>query len=117
KRLPCERGLQWTEGLVRMLLPLHSRVRGSRVLQALLSRFSPVLCYYRAYPLLSDEMQYQWSLLDTHDSLTCWYRHFRTRSQIERILTSHGLKDVECWYGGNGVEARARCPVAPGLRS
>jgi hypothetical protein len=70
-----------------------------------------VVCYYQAYPRLNDEMQYQWALVDTHDFLTCWYRRFRTRSQIERVMQSLGLEEVVCSYGGNGVEARPLRPL------
>lgn len=113
KRLPPTAGLQMTERIVRVLLPLHKQVRHWRVAQMFLSRISPTLCYYQAYPQLSDELQYQWALVDTHDSLTCWYRRFRTRSQIERILKSLGLEEIVCQYGGNGVEARGKLPLMP----
>ncbi len=106
KRLPPATSLLWTERLVAALLPLHKLVRRPRVAQMFLSRLSPVVCYYQAYPQLNSRMQYQWALVDTHDSLTCWYRHFRTRSQIERVMVSLGLEKVACWYGGNGIEAR-----------
>ena len=110
KRLPPAAGLQWTDKIVEKLLPLHRHVQHIRPVQMILSRFSPVTCYYKAYPQLSDEMQYQWALVDTHDSLTCWYRRFRTSSQIERVLRSQRMTDVKAWYGGNGVEARGRRP-------
>jgi len=110
KSLPPEEGLRWTERLVDVFLPLHKNMRHSRAAQMILSRISPVLCYYQAYPQLNDKMQYQFALLDTHDSLTCWYRRFRTRTQIERTMKSLGLEDVVCQYGGNGVEARSRRP-------
>lgn len=115
KRLPPAEGIAWTERLVRFLLPVHKRVRRYRLAQMLLSRVSPVLCYYRSYPRLSEEMQYEWALLDTHDSLTCWYRRLRTRSQIERTMKALALEEVVCKYGGNGVEARGR--RAAGFRS
>jgi 2-polyprenyl-3-methyl-5-hydroxy-6-metoxy-1,4-benzoquinol methylase len=110
KRLPPSSGLQCTERMVGTLLPLHRRVRYSRVGRMVLSRMSPVVCYYNAYPQLSEEMQHQWALVDTHDFLTSWYRHFRTRKQIERAMQSLGLEEIACWYGGNGVEARGRRP-------
>jgi hypothetical protein len=74
---------------------------------------SPVLCYYRSYPELNDQLQREWALLDTHDALTDWYKHFRTRGQIERALNALGVSEVACSYGGIGVEARARRPVRP----
>ena len=110
KRFPPADGLHWTESIVKALLPLHKRARSSRPAQMLLSRLSPVLCYYGRYPQLNDETQYQWALLDTHDSLTCWYRRLRTRSQIQRTLESLGLEEIACGYDGNGVEARGRRP-------
>jgi 2-polyprenyl-3-methyl-5-hydroxy-6-metoxy-1,4-benzoquinol methylase len=115
KRLSASEGLRWTERLVDLFLPLHKRVRGVPAAQMFLSRFSPVLCYYRAYPQLDDEMQRQWALLDTHDSLTCWYCRSRTRSQVERTMKSLGLEDVFCQFGGNGVEARGRRPLGQNL--
>jgi 2-polyprenyl-3-methyl-5-hydroxy-6-metoxy-1,4-benzoquinol methylase len=111
KRLPPATGLQWTEKLVAAFLPLHKRIRNLPAAQMLLNRFSPITCYYKAYPQLSDEIQYQWSLVDTHDSLTCWYRRFRTRSHIEKTMTLLGFENVVCWYGGNGVEARGQRAV------
>jgi len=115
KRLSAAEGLRWTERLVDFLLPLHKRVRRVPAAQMLLSRISPVLCYYRAYPQLNDEMQRQWALVDTHDSLTCWYCRFRTQSQIKRTMKSLGLEDVVCQFGGNGVEARGRRPLGQSL--
>ena len=55
-------------------------------------------------------------LLDTHDALTDYYKHLRTREEIEASLRSCGLVDLEVSYGGNGVEARARMPVARSAR-
>ncbi|HWW77668.1 MAG TPA: hypothetical protein VNZ44_19850, partial [Pyrinomonadaceae bacterium] len=54
----------------------------------------------------------QWSVLDTHDTLTDYYKHLRTREEIEAVLKSCGLVEVEASYGGNGVEARGRMPAA-----
>jgi 2-polyprenyl-3-methyl-5-hydroxy-6-metoxy-1,4-benzoquinol methylase len=107
RRMNPERGLEWTKRLVNVFFPLHRRARHSRVAQALLSRISPILTYYHALPL-NDELQYQWSLLDTHDALTDWYKHLRTKGQIQRALHALGAVNIQCEYAGNGVEARCR---------
>jgi hypothetical protein len=112
RRLSPERSLRWSEYLVDALLPLHRRMQNTRRLHSLFSRFSPVLCYYRSYPELNDQLQREWALLDTHDALTDWYKHFRIRGQIEHALNALGVSDVACSYGGIGIEARARRPVA-----
>ena len=111
KRLQPEEGLRWTDRLVDLFLPVHKSLRRWKLANMLWTRISPILCYYQAYPQLNDEMQYQWARLDTHDSLTCWYRRFRTRAQIERALKALGLEDVTCRYGGNGIEGRGRKPL------
>ncbi len=108
RRLPPERGLVWSEYLVDRLLPVHKRLQQARLLHFLFSRLSPVLCYYRAYPELNDQLQHEWALLDTHDGLTDWYKHFRTCEQIERALKALGAGEITTSYGGIGVEARAR---------
>lgn len=110
RRLSPEAGLHWTEWLVKVFFPLHRAARRSRIAQALLSRISPVLSYYHALPL-DDELQREWSLLDTHDSLTAWYKHFRTKGQIRRCLEGLGAVAIRCEYGGNGVEARCCRPM------
>ena len=50
-------------------------------------------------------------MVDTHDSLTDWYKHFRTQGQIRRSLERLGLREIWCQYGGNGVEARGKRPL------
>jgi len=111
RRLPPGEGIRWTERLVNNLLPLHRMARHFYPAQVLLSRLSPVLCYYHVFPDLSDELHREWALLDTHDSLTAWYTHFRTRGQIRRTLERLGLVEIWCAYGGNGVEARGKRPL------
>jgi hypothetical protein len=110
RRLPPERGLPAVERWVDRLLPLHRAVARWGWAQAMLSRVSPVLCYYRKFPQFSDALHHEWALLDTHDSLTCWYRHSRSRRAIASILRALGAGEIFCAYGENGVIARARRP-------
>ena len=77
KRMEPQKGLKATERITNFFFPVHKAVRKFYPLQALVSRISPVHSYYFAYPQLSHEDQYKWALLDTHDSLTDWYKHFR----------------------------------------
>ena len=46
-------------------------------------------------------------VLDTHDTLTDYYKHLRSEAQIEQSLRACGFSRVQVWRGGNGVEARA----------
>ena len=111
RRVPAEPGMRATERLVAVLLPLHRRAAGSALASKLLHRLSPVLTYYRQYPVLPENLQHEWALLDTHDNLTDWYKHLRTVRQIERTLTGLGLERIWCKPGGNGIEARGRRPI------
>jgi hypothetical protein len=104
-----ERGLELTEKLVDRFLPLHRG--GGRARRLLASRVSPVMAYYHLLPELSDELQREWALLDTHDSLTDWFKRFRSVGQIERTLTLLGATDIECTRRGVVVEARCRRPA------
>jgi len=117
RRLSPEESVKWTEKIVDLLLPTHKMVRNFRPGQMLLSRISPVVCYYRAFPELNDRLQREWALLDTHGSLTVWYRHVRTRRQILLTLERLGLQEIWCEYGGNGVEARGKRPPPERARS
>lgn len=119
-RLPARVAKPLALGLARALLPLHRLTwgnrRGLRRLRALLLRHSPLVDYRDAYPQLGERLLSQWSMLDTHDSLTDYYKHLRTTEEIEACLRSCGLKELAVYYGGNGVEARGRMPAVPAGR-
>ena len=111
KRLSPDAGMRATERIVDAFLPLHRRFHSTPVLSTLLNRVSPVLQYYREYPDLDDRLQREWALLDTHDALTDWFKHYRSKRALERVLRDLGLADIWAAEGGNGVEARGRCPL------
>ena len=114
-QLPASIGKASALALARLLLPLHRRTwneqHSSSALRRLLLRHSPLIDYYEAYGQLGNKLLSEWSLLDTHDSLTDYYKHFRTTEEIAAALRNSELLDVEVSYGGNGVEARARMPA------
>lgn len=110
KRLPMRTSLRWNERLVNAFFPLHRATCNSRTLRWLVSRVSPVLSYYHIHPELDDRLQYEWALLDTYDSLTDYYKHKRSKGEIEVQLRALGATDIHCEYGGNGIEARCRRP-------
>jgi 2-polyprenyl-3-methyl-5-hydroxy-6-metoxy-1,4-benzoquinol methylase len=111
KRLPSGRGIGATRALTRWFFPLHRAIRKMRPAQMLLSRVSPVLTYYHALPQLDDRLQYEWAELDTHDSLTDWYKHVRSRREIRNALADLDASDIQVELGGNGIEARCRKPL------
>ncbi|HUI41917.1 MAG TPA: hypothetical protein VL523_08115, partial [Terriglobia bacterium] len=108
RRLPPQAALRCTERLVDAFLPLHRRLKNSRLGWPLLCRVSPITTFYRSVPGLPDGLQREWALLDTHDSLTDWHKHLRTAGQLEATLGALGAVEVTCRYAGNGVEARCR---------
>lgn len=111
KRLSPEKAMSATDRLVDLFLPLHKRAaKASRATRFFVHHLSPIISYYTVFPELNDYMQREWVLLDTHDTLTDWFKHRRTRGQIRRVLEQLGAEDVWCEYGGNGVEARGRRP-------
>jgi len=74
-----------------------------------------MICYYHALPELDAATQREWALLDTHDSLTDWYKHFRTQQQIREALVKLGLVNIECVdRGSNGRGARPPSAVTSG---
>jgi len=122
-RLPPGRSHDLALGIARALLPVHRalwrRRRGFGRLRRYLAQLSPVVDYYDAYHELSPALLAEWALLDTHDTLTDRYKHFRAPEEIRATLMALGLSNVEVSAGGNGVEARARRasePVAPDER-
>jgi 2-polyprenyl-3-methyl-5-hydroxy-6-metoxy-1,4-benzoquinol methylase len=110
KRVSPARGLTVTKALTRAFFPLHRAVRNVKLLQMVVSRFSPLLTYYHLFPQLNDKLQYEWAELDTHDSLTDFYKHLRSPRAIESTLRALGACNVWVQRGGNGVEARCQKP-------
>jgi SAM-dependent methyltransferase len=82
KRINAAKAKKITDRLTDFFFPIHWTVRKYRILQMLLSRFSPCLFYYRSYPGLSKQEHYDWTKLDTYDHLTDFYKHLRTKGQI-----------------------------------
>jgi hypothetical protein len=106
-RMSPEASLRRSEWLVRVLLPLHVRLRRH---ERLLARLSPVVSHERAYPGLDPQLKVEWAAVDTHDALTDRHKHTRSVRSLQRTLASFGAADIVVARGGNGVEARARRP-------
>jgi hypothetical protein len=100
-----------TKKMVKKWLPLHKKFAGNKLMSVLLNRISPVVSYYSSLPQLNDTQQEEWALLDTHDSLTDWYKWLRSKQSIAATLKRLGGVDTWCEYGGNGVEARCKKPL------
>jgi len=111
KRLSSKNRINCIKYLVNFFFPLHKLIKKIPILQKILSRISPILTYFHVYPELSDKLQKEWTLLDTHDSLTDWYKHLRTSKQIEKTLQNIKSKSIKVWLGGNGIEARCKRPI------
>ena len=111
KRLNPKTGIKVTDFITDLFFPLHKAVRKVYPLQALLSRISPVHSYYFAYPQLSHEDQYQWARLDTHDTLTDWYKHLRSKKSIYSTLESLSAQNIFCEYSPHGIDARCQKPL------
>jgi len=68
---------------------------------------SPIVDYHDVYPELNKKQLREWAILDTHDTLTDYYKHLRSKQEIEQILTKANMVDSKVWVGGNGIEARS----------
>lgn len=110
KRKPPTQTLPFVESMVDRFLPWHSRFRNFYPAWFLLCRVSPIVTFYRLLPELSEPLQREWAMLDTHDSLTDWFKHLRDLPQIRSALENLGLQKIWCESGGNGVEARGQRP-------
>jgi ubiquinone/menaquinone biosynthesis C-methylase UbiE len=101
-----EKKFEVIERIFNFFYPIHYAIRKFYPLQMLLSRISPVHVYFKAYPELSDELQKEWALLDTHDSLADPYKNHLSLPAIRSFLKKENYQIPFLDYGGNGVEAR-----------
>jgi len=115
-KMPTQFSLTFSKILTNVLWPLHRLFWRSRNLPFLgrlrhfFLRFSPLVDYHDAYPRLGLHLLKMWATLDTHDTLTDHYKHLRSADEIRDHLQQCGMINIEAYYAGNGVEARARKP-------
>jgi 2-polyprenyl-3-methyl-5-hydroxy-6-metoxy-1,4-benzoquinol methylase len=114
KRMSPPKALKVSNALVRFFFPLHWALRRSLLAQRVLCRISPVIVYFHIYPELTPSQQYEFSRLDTYDSVTDYYKRGRSVEEIARACQSLGATDILASKGGNGVEARCRKPGGDG---
>lgn len=116
-KLPEGKAMRFVERMVNFLWPIHrmlNKYKNNKFVRRLRPQFlywSPVVDYYDAYSQLGEKLMYEWALLDTHDTLTDYYKHLRNAEEIETHLKQLGMEDIITVYAGNGVEARTRKPL------
>ena len=110
RRMPPARSAAVTHRLVRTFLPMHKRLAHRTLASRFLARLSPVVTYFDVYPALSEDLQREWAELDTFDSLTDRYKHFRTVRSLRSAFEALGLANIECFRLGGIVVARGQRP-------
>jgi 2-polyprenyl-3-methyl-5-hydroxy-6-metoxy-1,4-benzoquinol methylase len=114
-----EFSLRYCEKLVKRLYPFHRfswKMKKIPVLSFFARafiHFSPVVDYHNIYPQLSEKHLYEWMLLDTHDTLTDFFKHLRSEEEIRRCLTENSMHEIFTLYAGNGIEARCTKKTKP----
>ena len=111
KRLPPAQSQRLVEGFVRFFFPIHWAVRKYYPLQMILSRISPITFYYHTFPYLTKEQHYQFSRLDTYDGLTDYYKHFRTKSQLQKFMTSLKAENLHVESISTWIRVSAKKPL------
>ena len=105
KRLSNQSRMQIVKLLVSIFFPIHRAIRNMPLAQKIFSRISPITTYFQLYPNLPESLLRDWSILDTHDALTDWYKHLRSPNQISLTLEKIGGTQISLKIAGNGVEA------------
>lgn len=117
KKSPKQFSLRFCQNLTSFLWPLHvqfQKYKKFTVVKAMRRVFlwlSPVVDHQDGYPEIGTESLKVWAALDTHDTLTDYYKHLRSADEIRSCLAANGMADIVTEYAGNGVEARAVKPV------
>lgn len=113
-KLPGKVALPFCKVLTALLWPFHRLFWAGRKLPGfgrvrhLFLRFSPIVDYHDAYPQLGPRLLQVWATLDTHDTLTDYYKHLRSAAELRGHLETCGMESIDACYAGNGVEVRAR---------
>ena len=106
KRMNQEKLLEWCRKVVpaymKIMPPLHPYNQ----------IFVPIKDYRGARPGFTEEQLVEYSILDTFDMLAPEYDQPKSRGTMKRWCEEAGLTDIHIQVGGNGLEIRARKPVA-----
>jgi SAM-dependent methyltransferase len=109
RRMDPETALRATIVLSKLGYPLRKLVYGklNGILDQIARRIFPVA--YADFDLPA-ELHREWSELNTHDTLTDWYKHLRTPAEIRRCLETLDFEDIwiEAPPHGGVIEARGR---------
>ena len=103
--LPRSLRFKTVKKLVDFWFPIHWKFKNNYLITRILRRLSPVIFHYEYLSLKDKNMYYDWSLLDTHDSTTDYFRHLKTTKQINNILVPLGAEQINIKKDGNGIEA------------
>ncbi len=112
KRMDNLISLKCVQTLTSFLWPLHrisfryKNVPGFSQFRSLLLFWSPVVDYHETLPILGEKMLREWAILDTHDTLTDYYKHLRSPEEISEYLSKNLMKDIDIEFAGNGIEVR-----------
>jgi 2-polyprenyl-3-methyl-5-hydroxy-6-metoxy-1,4-benzoquinol methylase len=104
---------KYTEKLVKWLLPIHKlcwkleKIPLFGYMARAFIHFSPLVDYHRIYPQLSREHLTEWMFLDTHDTLTDFYKHLRNDKEIKNCLEKNHMENIIVEFAGNGIESRS----------
>lgn len=107
-RLPQHIRYTVVNAITRFWFPIHWGFRDSLFAQRILRRLSPVIFYYPELALGDKQTYFEWSLLDTHDATTDYYKHRRTMRQLRKKLEELMAIDICVRRGGIGIEAFCR---------
>jgi 2-polyprenyl-3-methyl-5-hydroxy-6-metoxy-1,4-benzoquinol methylase len=111
KRLSPEKGLAFTDWLVKIWLPAHRKVAKIRVLEVLLFRFSPITSHYAGYPNMSEADQISWARLNTHDNLTDFHKHYTSIYNLKRFIEGLGATNQYFCIMPYTIEVRCQKPA------
>jgi len=115
KRLSPEKGLVFTDWLVKIWLPVHRKVANNRILEVLLFRISPITSHYAGYPNMSKEGQEAWARLNTHDNLTDFHKHQTSVHRMKRMI--EGLGAINQYFCIMPYTIEVRCQKPAGNKS
>ena len=96
-----------TEKLVDIFYPIHFMFRNNKIIQLLLRRISPINFYYGQYDLPLDILR-EWSILDTHDRNTDYYKHHTSYNGLKNIFIRNQIKNYSIEIGGTGYLCKVK---------
>lgn len=103
-----EKLLRIIQFYIPLYLPVDTVIRKIPKLGSLIAALIPIPCWnYCSVAGLNKKQRLEWAIMDTFDALGAKFDLPKTLEQVKEMVSSQENKELNVFYGSNGIVANA----------